>query len=129
MSAVAAAPVGVGTAAAPFLAELPDGPLPDRVKLCAYHVSREALANAARHADAPAITLYLATPDGKPEIEVADDGVGGAHPAGDGLRGLLDRVNAVGGCLQVDSPAGGGTRLLAKIPISAPVEFQGTACR
>ena len=51
-------------------------------------------------------------------VEVDDDGLGGADPArGTGLRGLADRVEALGGALHVDSPAGGGTRLAAEIPL------------
>jgi signal transduction histidine kinase len=50
-------------------------------------------------------------------VEVEDDGVGGARPLdGSGLRGLLDRVEALGGRLRIDSPAGGGTRIAAEIP-------------
>ena len=51
-------------------------------------------------------------------IEIHDDGVGGADPSrGSGLRGLADRVAAIGGILSIDSPAGGGTRLVAELPI------------
>ena len=53
-------------------------------------------------------------------LEVQDDGVGGADPAGSGLRGLADRVEALQGRLRVESPLGGGTRLLAEIPLSQP---------
>ena len=51
-------------------------------------------------------------------VEVEDDGVGGADVDGEGLRGLADRVEALGGRLSLDSPAGGGTRLLAEIPLT-----------
>jgi signal transduction histidine kinase len=51
-------------------------------------------------------------------VEVADDGVGGADEAGAGLRGLADRVEALGGHLALESPAGSGTQLLAEIPLS-----------
>jgi signal transduction histidine kinase len=50
-------------------------------------------------------------------VEVSDDGAGGANPAGSGLQGLVDRVEALGGMLAVDSPAGGGTRLHARLPV------------
>ena len=56
--------------------------------------------------------------DGVLEVLVADDGVGGVDPeAGSGLRGLDDRVAAVGGTLEIHSPLGGGTRLRARIPV------------
>ena len=56
--------------------------------------------------------------DGELVVLVADDGVGGVDPeAGCGLRGLDDRVAAVGGTLEIDSPVGGGTRLQARIPV------------
>jgi signal transduction histidine kinase len=51
-------------------------------------------------------------------VEVTDDGVGGADDEGSGLRGLADRVEALGGNLTVESPAGGGTRLAAAIPLA-----------
>jgi signal transduction histidine kinase len=52
-------------------------------------------------------------------IEISDDGVGGADPTrGSGLRGLEDRVAAIGGHLSIDSPIGGGTRLVAELPIT-----------
>ena len=50
-------------------------------------------------------------------VEVEDDGAGGADPEGDGLRGLVDRVEALGGTLDVDSPTGGGTRVVARLPV------------
>ena len=54
--------------------------------------------------------------DGVLVVEVVDDGAGGADPEGEGLRGLADRVEALGGTLELDSPAGRGTRLRARIP-------------
>ena len=50
-------------------------------------------------------------------VEVGDDGTGGADPGGDGLRGLVDRVEALGGALEVDSPTGHGTRVRATFPV------------
>jgi signal transduction histidine kinase len=61
--------------------------------------------------------VVRATTDGERlTVEVVDDGVGGADEEGSGLRGLSDRVEALGGRLALDSPAGAGTRLLAEIP-------------
>jgi signal transduction histidine kinase len=57
--------------------------------------------------------------EGRVAVEVSDDGVGGADPsAGSGLRGLADRVEALGGSLEVESAAGAGTTLRAEIPLS-----------
>jgi signal transduction histidine kinase len=52
-------------------------------------------------------------------VEVLDDGTGGADEAGSGLRGLADRIEALGGTLTLESPQGGGTRVLARIPVDA----------
>jgi signal transduction histidine kinase len=53
------------------------------------------------------------------QVEVRDDGIGGADPTGHGLMGLSDRVTALGGRLDVESPAGGGTLLVATLPLAA----------
>jgi signal transduction histidine kinase len=91
--------------------------LPEPVEAVAYYVAAEALANVAKYASATAATVTVDRRDGQTVVEVSDDGVGGADPArGSGLRGLADRVEALGGALAVDSPPGGGTRLRAEIP-------------
>jgi signal transduction histidine kinase len=78
----------------------------------------EALANAAKHAHASAVHVELDTHDAIVWLAIRDDGVGGADPAqGSGLVGLRDRIEAVGGKLQVTSPAGNGTTLLIEIPV------------
>jgi signal transduction histidine kinase len=78
----------------------------------------EALANAAKHAHASAVQVELDVPDGTLRLAIRDDGIGGADPArGSGLTGLSDRVEAVGGTLDVTSPADGGTTLLIAIPV------------
>ncbi len=82
----------------------------------AYFVVSEALANIARHARARQARISIWVIDGDLVVEVVDDGVGGASTEGSGLRGLADRVAAVGGVLTVDSPSGGGTRLSALMP-------------
>lgn len=83
----------------------------------AYFVVSEALANAAKHAKAEAVSVSGRREGDRLVIEVADDGVGGADPAlGTGLRGLTDRVTASGGTLHVDSPTGGGTRVRMELP-------------
>ncbi len=96
-------------------------PLPDAVVATAYFVAAEALTNVLKHAAAQAITLTADDDDGALVLAVHDDGIGGAvlgaaPGAGSGLRGLADRVAALGGHLQLDSPAGVGTTLTVRLP-------------
>jgi signal transduction histidine kinase len=92
--------------------------LPDRVEVAAYYVVSEALTNAAKHAQASGVLVEVVVRDGAVELEVRDDGVGGADPQhGSGLVGLRDRVEALAGRLEVTSPAGGGTTLRATLPV------------
>jgi signal transduction histidine kinase len=100
--------------------ELPE-PLPGQVEAAAYFVVAEALTNVAKYAAADHVAITATTRDGVLQVEVGDDGRGGADPAaGTGLRGLEDRVAALGGRLAVRSPAGGGTQVMAQIPIEEP---------
>jgi signal transduction histidine kinase len=95
-----------------------DRRLPDHVAVAAYYAVSEALANAAKHARASAVQIELAEDDAMVRLTVSDDGIGGADPAqGSGLIGLRDRIEAVGGTLEVTSPTAGGTTLLIKIPV------------
>jgi signal transduction histidine kinase len=92
--------------------------LPDRVEVAAYYAVSEALANAAKHACASAVRVELGVDDGMVRLTVRDDGIGGADPAqGSGLVGLSDRIEAVGGTLEVTSPTGDGTTLLIEMPV------------
>ena len=92
--------------------------LPDQVEVAAYYAVSEALANAAKHARASVVYVELDTPSTVVRLAIRDDGVGGADAArGSGLTGLRDRIEAVGGTLDVTSPAGGGTTLLIEIPV------------
>jgi signal transduction histidine kinase len=94
-----------------------EGRLPQAVEAAAYYVVAEALTNVAKYASASAVSVAVYGRSGRALVEVRDDGVGGADPArGSGLRGLADRVEALGGRLAVESPAGEGTRLQAEIP-------------
>jgi signal transduction histidine kinase len=87
------------------------------VEATAYFVVAEALTNVAKHANATAATVRADVVDGTLRIRVADNGVGGADPQrGAGIRGLVDRVAALGGNLHVADDAAGGTRLEAEIP-------------
>ena len=96
---------------------LPDGRLPAPVEAAAYGVIREAVENAARHADASAVSITVSLSSDTLVVEAADDGIGGADPSrGVGLVDIADRVGALGGQLTIDSPAGGGTRIHAEVP-------------
>jgi signal transduction histidine kinase len=100
----------------------PAAKLPAEVEAVTYFLSSEALANSAKHASASHVSVSVTSDDGLVRVEVNDDGLGGADPArGTGLRGLADRVEALGGVFHVDSPAGGGTRLAAEIPLGGEV--------
>jgi signal transduction histidine kinase len=92
--------------------------VPSSVAVVAYFVCAEALANVAKHAGASRVAVSVTARDGRVRVEIEDDGVGGADPGrGSGLRGLADRVETVGGTLQVASVPGQGTRLAAEIPL------------
>jgi signal transduction histidine kinase len=105
--------------AVPVELDLRTGPrLPQPVEVAAYYAVSEALANAAKHAHASAVHVELDTPGTAVRLAIRDDGIGGADPArGSGLTGLRDRIEAVGGTLDVTSPADGGTTLLIEIPV------------
>jgi len=90
------------------------------VETDAYFVACEALANVAKHARATHATVTARRDNGVLLIEIEDDGAGGARlDAGSGLRGLADRVEARGGHLRLDSPAGQGTRVVGEIPCAS----------
>jgi len=92
--------------------------LPGRVEVAAYYVVSEALTNAAKHARASVVNVELDTHDAILQLAIRDDGIGGADPdQGSGLIGLSDRIEALGGTLQVTSPAGNGTTLLIEVPL------------
>ena len=95
------------------------GDLPASVATAVYFVVAEALTNVAKYASATRATVAVArTADGV-RVEIGDDGVGGADlAAGSGLRGLADRVGALDGRLELESPRGGGTRLRADVPVT-----------
>jgi signal transduction histidine kinase len=98
--------------------EVPGDRLPEPVEAAAYFVIAEALTNVAKYANANAATVAVRRVNGHAEVEVRDDGVGGADPdRGSGLRGLADRVGALDGFLALDSPPGSGTTLRAEIPV------------
>jgi signal transduction histidine kinase len=86
------------------------------VESAAYFVAAEALANAAKHARADWLDIRIARIGNTLELEVRDDGVGGADPNGSGLIGLRRRVEALDGRLQITSPQGGPTTVYAELP-------------
>ena len=99
------------------------GQLPLSVQTTAYFVVVEALTNASKHADSDRIEVRVAVGEGPAIVEVRDDGSGGVDPAqGSGLSGLADRVSALGGTLEIESPVGAGTTIRARIPVTAPGE-------
>jgi PAS domain S-box-containing protein len=83
----------------------------------AYFVVAEALTNLAKHSGARSAMVAARVEDNHLHVDVSDDGVGGARPDGGGLRGLADRVAALGGRVRIDSPPGGGTRISATLPL------------
>jgi signal transduction histidine kinase len=102
--------------------DLPEGRLPTTVEVAAYYVVSEALTNVAKYAEASRVIVRARQVNGSLVLEVADDGRGGAEPsAGTGLRGLADRVEALGGSLEVDSATGAGTVVTAHLPVG-PIE-------
>jgi signal transduction histidine kinase len=102
---------------APVELQVLEGLMPAPVEATAYFLVSEALANVAKHAAATRAAVSVARCDDLLAIEVVDDGVGGARPVdGSGLSGLANRVEALGGRLRVESPAGGGTRIVGEIP-------------
>jgi signal transduction histidine kinase len=94
-----------------------DRRLPEALEVAAYYLVSESLANIGKHARAGSVRVDVLRQDDLVLIEVSDDGVGGADTeSGSGLRGLADRVEALGGRLRVWSPPGGGTRVSAEVP-------------
>ena len=93
--------------------------LPDRVEAAAYFTASEALTNASKHASATRVWISLEVADDTLHVLIRDDGVGGADASrGSGLTGLKDRIEAVGGMIQVESPPGSGTTIEVQSPIS-----------
>ena len=100
--------------------ELEDGDrLDPAVEAAAFYVTSEALANVAKYAHASVVLIAVKRGEGRVLLAVSDDGIGGADPArGSGLRGLVDRVEALGGVLTVTSVPGGGTTVQAELPVN-----------
>jgi PAS domain S-box-containing protein len=103
----------------PVIVEISDDRFPPEIEASAYFVVAEALTNVMKHAHAKSAKVVASVDDGGLHIEVRDDGTGGADPNGHGLVGMTDRLIALGGRLEVESPAEGGTLLSARLPLSA----------
>jgi signal transduction histidine kinase len=96
---------------------VPGERLPESVEVAAYYVVTESLANVAKHAQASSVQVDVIREDDVVVVEIVDDGIGGADSErGSGIRGLADRVEALGGRIRIWSPRGGGTRVRAEIP-------------
>lgn len=94
-----------------------DTRLPEPLEIAAYFFASEAFTNAAKHSHASEVEVTASCTGGTLVVEVSDDGIGGASPAGgSGLRGLADRIEALGGTMTVVSPPGRGTSLRAAVP-------------
>jgi signal transduction histidine kinase len=107
-------------AAVPVTIDAPERRYPAPVEAAAYFVINEAITNTTKYAGATAVHVTIEERDGRLTVSIRDDGHGGADPAGgSGLAGLTDRVAALGGRLDVDSPPGGGTTILAELPFPA----------
>jgi signal transduction histidine kinase len=97
---------------------LPQRRLPEPVEAAAYYLVAEAVTNVTRHARASVATVSVTRTDDRARVEVRDDGAGGAEIGhGSGLRGLADRLQALGGHLELESPPGEGTTLIGTIPL------------
>ena len=109
-----------GRSPVPVTVEATQERLPPEVEGTAYFVASEALANVVKHAGASRASIRATRENGVLVIEVEDDGAGGAAGTdGSGLRGLADRVEALGGRLRIESPHGSGTRIVGEIPCAS----------
>jgi signal transduction histidine kinase len=92
--------------------------LPEPIEVALYFVASEAMANTAKHAHASRIEVALATENSSLVLSIRDNGIGGADPTGgSGLVGLADRVEALGGSVEVRSRPGDGTHITAELPL------------
>jgi signal transduction histidine kinase len=100
--------------------------LPEPVEVAAYYVVSEALTNAAKHANASHVEVDATVRENSLQLSIRDDGVGGAKPlSGSGLIGLRDRVEALGGSIEIASQPGQGTHVAVRLPL----ELDGTPGR
>ena len=98
--------------------DIPDERFPAEIEASAYFIVAEALTNIVKHADATRAKVRTSTEHGMLRVEVRDDGIGGADPRSHGLLGMSDRVAALRGRLELESPPGVGTTVVATLPIA-----------
>jgi signal transduction histidine kinase len=97
---------------------VPEIPICAPVESATYYITAEALTNVAKYAHASTARVQLAVDDDTLRVQISDDGIGGADPTiGTGLRGLHDRVEALDGNLEVESPPGAGTTVSVELPL------------
>ena len=102
----------------PVDVQVPVDRFPAEIEASAYFVVAEALTNLVKHAQAARVDVTGSVEGGMLRIEIRDDGIGGADRDGHGVVGMGDRVTALGGRLDIDSPVGGGTRVVASLPLT-----------
>ena len=104
--------------------------LPASVHNAGYRIVQEALTNVARHADARTARVWVGRDDGAVAIEVADDGTSAAGrsdgESGNGLRGMRERAEALGGMLEAAPVSSGGWRVRARLPVAPPADGRGS---
>jgi PAS domain S-box-containing protein len=104
-----------------------DGRLPEPLEVAAYYVVSEALTNATKHANATCMDVEATVRGNSLRLSIRDDGVGGANPtSGSGLIGLRDRVEALGGSIELNSPSGEGTHVTVFIPLDLDLSGDGS---
>lgn len=103
----------------PVAVNVPAERLQTEIEASAYFIVAEALTNVVKHSNAESARVRASVEDGVLQVEVRDDGIGGADPDSHGLVGMADRVSALGVRLSVQSPAGGGTVVTATLPLPA----------
>jgi signal transduction histidine kinase len=104
----------------PVHVEVPADRLQAEIEASAYFIVAEALTNVVKHSHATRAEVRASVDDGLLRIDIRDDGSGGADPEGHGLVGMNDRVTALGGAREIESPEGGGTRVTVTLPLSMP---------
>jgi signal transduction histidine kinase len=105
----------------------PDARFPQPIEIGAYYIVSEALTNAAKHASATRVRVALEQANGSVRLTIGDDGIGGADTTrGSGLIGLRDRVEALGGSIDVESAPGSGTSLAVTLPLDASMDPVGS---
>ena len=107
----------VGRLDLPVRLDVPAERVPAAIEASAYFIVAEALTNVVKHAHAEHAQVTVSVQNGLLHVQVRDDGIGGADPDGHGLVGLGDRATALGGRLEIESPPGGGTLLVATLPL------------